>query len=124
MPQQILVSPAIRCRATVEPLGFRLGIVPEEEPRLGETATEEDLAELASRAVAAPGTFVMCGHAPSLIRLAQVMAEAQVVAIGVQDLQLDIASVLEFEFSADFSRRLVTVIRRLAPDYAMMRLFG
>ncbi|WP_298210728.1 histidine phosphatase family protein [Ferrimicrobium sp.] len=124
MPLRIITSPAVRCEATVGPLSARFGVSLELDTRLVESASEEELFELANLAAAAPGSLVLCGHAPSLGRLAQTMLSSQAMMIAPSELQLGVACFLGFDFAADSGRRLTSLARYLAPDYRRVDLIG
>ncbi|WP_298347468.1 histidine phosphatase family protein [Ferrimicrobium sp.] len=124
MPLRIITSPALRCEATVAPLGERFGVACEEDSRLVERASDEELAELADLAHAAAGSFVLCGHAPSLGRLARLMLSSQAMSIAPSELQLGLASFLRFDFAVGSGRRLTSLARYGAPHYRHVDLIG
>jgi 8-oxo-dGTP diphosphatase len=123
-PIRIVASPALRCQATVGPLAMRFGIEPLEDPRLLEMAPDDELGELANVAQTAAGALVLCGHAPALSRLAQIMTASQGVVVPAVELALGIASFVSFEFREDSGRRLVSLSRYPARDYQRVRIVG
>jgi phosphohistidine phosphatase SixA len=103
---------------------MRFGIEPLEDPRLLEKAPDDELGELANVAQTAVGALVLCGHAPALSRLAQIMTASQGVVVPAVELQLGIASFACFEFREDSGRRLVSLSRYPARDYQRVRIVG
>jgi phosphohistidine phosphatase SixA len=121
---RIVTSLALRCQATVSPLAIKLGLEPLEDPRLLEMAFDNELCELADLAQTAVGGLVLCGHAPALSRLAQIMTASQGVAVPTVELQLGIASFVCFEFREDSGGQLISLSRYPACDYKRVRLVG
>lgn len=124
IPLRIITSTALRCEATVTPLSERSGVACEEDSRLAECASDEELIELADLAHATPGSLVLCGHAPSLGRLARVMLSSQAMIIAPSELQLGLASFLLFDFAVGSGRRLTSLARYGAPHYRHLDLIG
>jgi broad specificity phosphatase PhoE len=78
-PGRILSSPALRCRDTVEPLGRRLGLPVEDEPRLAEGSGRAALGLL--RAVLGENV-VLCSHGDVIPEILAVVAAEDGVRLG------------------------------------------
>lgn len=78
-PVRILSSPALRCRDTVEPLGRRLGLAVEDDPRLAEGAGRAALGLLRA---ATGENVVLCSHGDVIPEILAVLAAEDGVRLG------------------------------------------
>lgn len=122
---KILTSPALRCQATVAPTAMRHGVAVEEEPCLAEGGwTTRDLAALLDRLEAVSRGVLVCGHAPSLLRLATIMTVRYQIAVPGDELALRPASVLLARYGDATPRRLESLVRLDPPTWGRRRLVG
>ena len=121
---RVLVSPALRCQNTVAPLVSRFSVEPLVDKRLLEYASDSELLELVSLAHSASGTWVICGHGPSLLRLVRLLVREQGAMVADRELSLGVAAFLHLEFWAVSGRPLSLLARYAPPRYQGTVLIG
>jgi len=122
---EIWSSPATRCRATVAELALRRGLEASLEPLLGEgTPDLFDVARFADRLEASLGGVLVCGHAPSLGRLLELLAARHGLSIARREMALAPATAMVLGYGDTAPRRLERLVRLDPPRWVPRRLVG
>ncbi|RRJ87513.1 NUDIX hydrolase [Gulosibacter macacae] len=78
LPQRIVTSTAVRCRATIAPLAHEVGITPESVRALSQSASASDgaIRQVFDGILAARDAVVVCSHSPVMPEIVSSLAHA------------------------------------------------
>jgi 8-oxo-dGTP pyrophosphatase MutT (NUDIX family)/phosphohistidine phosphatase SixA len=77
-PAKLVTSPAVRCRASVQPIADRLGLPVKENAKISQDAWENgeaDVAAVIGKRIAKRETTVLCSHGPVLPEIIRQLAD-------------------------------------------------